>query len=167
MSCLKSLIKHIIKIAVIALFLSQLAYPQQDTLQTNSSTKEDSVFVMQKSPWGAVLRSAIIPGWGQIYNQSYLKVPIVWGVLGWLGYEWYQNNKLYKQSQDLYNQTNIPEFLSYKTIYQDQRDLFAIYIGLAYVLNLVDAYVDAELFDFSVKQDFRTNSPMLNMRIKF
>lgn len=122
---------------------------------------------MQKSPWGAVLRSAILPGWGQFYNQSYLKIPVVWGVLGWLGYQWYQNNKYYRQSQDLYNQTNNINYLSYKTFYQDQRDLFAIYFGLAYVLNLVDAYVDAELFDFSVKQDARTNSPMLNMRVNF
>ena len=142
-------------------------YSQQDTLRNNSSEKEDTVFVMQKSPWGAVLRSAILPGWGQFYNQSYLKIPVVWGVLGWLGYQWNQNNKYYRQSQDLYNQTNNINYLSYKTFYQDQRDLFAIYFGLAYVLNLVDAYVDAELFDFSVKQDARTNSPMLNMRVNF
>lgn len=146
----------------------RIGYSQQDTLRNNSSEKEDTVFVMQKSPWGAVLRSAILPGWGQFYNQSYLKIPVVWGVLGWLGYQWYQNNKYYKQSQDLYNQTNNINYLSYKkTFYQDQRDLFAIYFGLAYVLNLVDAYVDAELFDFSVKQDARTNSPMLNMRVNF
>ncbi len=145
--------------------LIQVGYSQQDTLSANSSSKGDSTFVMQKSPWGAVLRSAILPGWGQFYNHSYLKIPIVWGVLGWLGYEWYQNNKFYKQSQDLYNQTHILDYLGYKTFYQDQRDLFAIYFGLAYMLNLVDAYVDAELFDFSVQQNSMTNSPMLNMRI--
>ncbi len=161
------MIKHTIKILAITFLLLRTGYSQQDTLRNNSSEKEDTVFVMQKSPWGAVLRSAILPGWGQFYNQSYLKIPVVWGVLGWLGYQWYQNNKYYRQSQDLYNQTNNINYLSYKTFYQDQRDLFAIYFGLAYVLNLVDAYVDAELFDFSVKQDARTNSPMLNMRVNF
>lgn len=143
----------------------QTGFPQQDTSLSNSTLKGDSTFVMQKSPWGAVLRSAILPGWGQFYNHSYLKIPIIWGVLGWLGYEWYQNNKFYKQLQDLYNQTSNNGYLPYKTFYQDQRDLFTIYFGLAYVLNLVDAYVDAELFDFSVKQNTMTNSPMLNMRI--
>lgn len=161
------MIKHTIKILAITFLLLRTGYSQQDTLRNNSSEKEDTVFVMQKSPWGAVLRSAILPGWGQFYNQSYLKIPVVWGVLGWLGYQWNQNNKYYRQSQDLYNQTNNINYLSYKTFYQDQRDLFAIYFGLAYVLNLVDAYVDAELFDFSVKQDARTNSPMLNMRVNF
>ena len=40
-------------------------------------------------------------------------------------------------------------------------------MGLTYILNLVDAYIDAQLFDFSVSRDAGTNSPMLNMRIKF
>ncbi len=159
------MIKHLIKISIIAFLLLQVGYSQQDSAQSNTTSKGDTTFVMQKSPWGAVLRSAILPGWGQFYNHSYLKIPVVWGVLGWLGYEWYQNNKFYKQLQDLYNQTGNSEYLGYKTQYQDQRDLFAIYFGLAYVLNLVDAYVDAELFDFSVKQNTLTNSPMLNMRI--
>ena len=37
-----------------------------------------------KSALGAVLRSAVIPGWGQFYNESYLKVPVVVGLTGFL-----------------------------------------------------------------------------------
>jgi Family of unknown function (DUF5683) len=149
------------------MLLLQISFAQQDSLQQKTSPSKDSVFVMQKSPWGSVLRSAIIPGWGQIYNHSYIEAPVIWGITGWLVYEWIQSNNLYKQSIDLYNQTKNSDYLSYKNFYQDQRDLFAIYIGLAYVLNLVDAYVDAELFDFTVKENSYTRSPMLNMRIKF
>jgi hypothetical protein len=145
----------------------QVSYAQQDTLQSKNNSPADTVFVMQKSPWGAVLRSAIIPGWGQFYNHSYLKIPVIWGIGGWLVYEWIQSNNLLKQSQTLYTQTNNSKYLDYKNIYQDQRDLFSIYIGLTYVLNLVDAYVDAELFDFTVKENSYTKTPMLNMRIKF
>ena len=145
----------------------QVSYAQQDSLQSKNNSSADTVFVMQKSPWGAVLRSAIIPGWGQFYNHSYLKIPVIWGIGGWLVYEWIQNNNLLQQWQNLYAQTKTPIYLDNKNFYQDQRDLISIYIGLTYVLNLVDAYVDAELFDFTVKENSYTKTPMLNMRIKF
>ena len=164
---MKSLINHIVKVILIFLLLLQITYAQQDSLQQKANPSEDTVFVMHKSPWGAVLRSAIFPGWGQIYNHSYIKAPIIWGITGWLIYEWVQSNNLIKQSQDLFIQTKNSNWLDYKNFYQDQRDLFAIYIGLTYVLNMVDAYVDAELFDFTVKENSYTKSPMLNMRIKF
>ena len=122
---------------------------------------------MQKSPWGAVLRSAIIPGWGQFYTKSYWKIPVIWGVGAWLIYEWNQSNRNIKYYKDFYNSTNNTQYLGLSNAYQDQRDLFSIYIGLTYLLNLVDAYVDAQLFDFSVSPDISTKSLMFNMRMNF
>lgn len=172
---------HIAKSFLIFIILSRINFAQADSTKNISSPLSDSVFVMQKSPWGAVLRSAIIPGWGQIYNESYIKAPIVWGLSAWLVYLWIWNNKNYRDNlngYNLYNQkflaSNSPDdqniahqYYSYKNFYQDQRDLVAIYMGLTYILNLVDAYVDAELFDFSMVKNPVTNKPMLNMRIKF
>jgi hypothetical protein len=107
----------------------------------------------------------VIPGAGQIYNESYWKAPIIWRVLGWLGYNWVQNNNSYKEYKDLYSQTGDEDYRRLRTFYLDQRDLFTIYIALTYILNLVDAYVDAQLFDFSVDEDFLLGSPRLNLRI--
>ncbi len=140
---------------------------EPDTL--NPVQNEDSEFVMQKSPWGAVLRSAVVPGFGQYYNESYWKIPVFLGFFGYYTAGWIRNNDNYKTYKDLYTQS-INEGSAnsrYKTLrdfYVDQRDRFAIYIAITYFLNLVDAYVDAHLFDFNVEEDPNTNSTVLNMR---
>lgn len=162
---LKSLTNHIAKIIIIVFLLSGFFFAQ--TKDSASNNSYDSVFVMQKSPWGAVLRSAIIPGWGQIYNQSYIKAPIIWGGIVALVFGWRFYNKYYKQYRDIYNQTADSRYINVRDFYHNQRDLFSIYIGLVYVLNLVDAYVDAELFDFNVQEDYRTHQPMLGIKFNF
>lgn len=122
---------------------------------------------MQKSPWGAVIRSAVFPGWGQIYNESYWKAPVVWGVMGWFVYNWIDNNNKYIDYKNLYINTNQSIARDYRDFYRDQRDQFAIYIVLTYFLNLVDAYVDAHLFDFSVDENYLTKTKMINVRFHF
>ncbi|HMN47731.1 MAG TPA: DUF5683 domain-containing protein [Ignavibacteriaceae bacterium] len=165
---MKSLIKNITKILVTVVLINIPLIAQQDTTAAadtiNNSTNN---FVMQKSPWGAVLRSAIIPGWGQIYNESYWKVPIVWGITGWLVYVWVDNNNLYKDNRTLFLQTGDDRYKRFRDFYRDQRDQFAIYIVLTYFLNLVDAYVDAHLFDFNVDENYFTGQKMYNLRINF
>lgn len=138
----------------------------------NTSDSNDTIFIMKKSPLGAVARSAIIPGWGQFYNHSYWKIPVVWGFLGWFGYNYKINNDNYNDNKKLYLQ-NLNEGVQsyyYKTqrdLYHDQRDLFAIYFFIAYFANLIDAYVDAHLFDFSVSEDNNSKSYQLNIKFNF
>lgn len=132
-------------------------------------SKDTTENIHGKSPWGAVLRSAILPGFGQIYNESYWKAPIVWGVSGWFIYNWINNNNLYRDYRDQYLQSvsigsENSLYKVYREFYRDQRDLFAIYLGLTYFLNLVDAYVDAQLFSFDVEG--LNNEVRLNFRIK-
>jgi hypothetical protein len=119
---------------------------------------------MQKSPWGAVGRSAILPGWGQFYNESYWKIPIIWGLGAWFVYGWVQNNDDYKSNRDLYNETGTELYRQRRDFYRDQRDNFTIYLVLLYLLNLVDAYVDAHLFDFSIEES--NALPTTNLRLK-
>lgn len=164
---LKSLINHTTKIFIAVLLFQAISFSQQDSTAIANETAGDSVFVMHKSPWGAVLRSAIVPGWGQIYNESYLKAPVVWGIFGALAAGWIHYNNKYKDSRDLYITTLNDFYRQNRDFYRDQRDLMGIYIGLAYFLNLVDAYVDAQLFDFTVKENNMTRQPWLNIKIRF
>ena len=134
--------------------------------------KIDSTFVMSKSPLGAVGRSAILPGWGQLYNESYWKIPVVWGVLGWFTYLYVENNKLYKEYGDLYSESlesgiGNSYYRDARDTYRDERDKYALILGLSYLLNLVDAYVDAHLFDFDVTENPITKQPELGVRFRF
>ncbi|HMN24446.1 MAG: hypothetical protein IT276_02430 [Ignavibacteriaceae bacterium] len=165
---MKSLTANTIKIFLLFIILNFGLFSQQDTTAIQDTTTISSdVFVMQKSPWGAVARSAIIPGLGQIYNESYWKAPVVWGIMGWFVYAWIDNNNKYIDYKNLYIQTGTSKYIDYRDFYRDQRDEFAIYIALTYFLNLVDAYVDAHLFDFSVGENYLTKTKMLNIRVNF
>jgi len=64
---LKLSIKITIKIVFVLFIVSTLSNGQD---LTEENPPPDTGFVMQKSPWGAVARSAIIPGLGQFYNES-------------------------------------------------------------------------------------------------
>ncbi len=164
----KTILKILFVLIIIALPL--FAQGELDTNQT-VQTKDSSTFEMTKSPWGAVGRSALIPGWGQCYNESYWKIPIVWGLMGWFTYLYIENNKLYNKYGDLYKES-LTEYppngdLRYKQArdnYRNDRDQWALILGLTYLLNLVDAYVDAQLFDFSVSENQYYRTPELNVK---
>ena len=171
----KSLANHNIKIVLFFILFSgcfNIAVSQTELMQSDSVKIDTTKFVMKKSPWGAVLRSAVIPGWGQFYNESYWKVPVVLGFFGYFAYIWNDQNNLYKKYRDLFAASiteNSPsgnsDYYRIREFYKDQRNTFAIYIGLTYFLQLVDAYVDAQLFDFSVAEDKQFGT--MNLSIKY
>jgi hypothetical protein len=184
MNYLKLLVEDIINIfRVVLCFFILYSLIVQSTVKAQSDAKNDSSkintsfladtskFVMKKSAWGAVLRSAALPGSGQFYNESYWKIPLFWGVLGYFGYQWNSNNKFYKTYKDLYSNSllmgGIEEYYKKREFYRDQRDMFAVFIGLTYFLNLVDAYVDAHLFDFDVETDIVSANYLVSLKIRF
>ena len=145
---------------------------EQNDYVSTSTFKPDA----QKSVWLA----AIVPGLGQIYNRQYWKVPIVYaGTLGLVyGITW--NDRMYvdyrKGYIDLMDKdpnTNYFEYLlpegvslnssnsSYYTRviktkldnYRRNRDLCIIATAVFYLLTIVDAYVDAQMFDYDISPD--------------
>lgn len=164
--------KHIIKIIIFTAIISSTIIAQSDSVKASPDTSQYK-FVMQKSPIGAVLRSAVFPGWGQIYNQAYWKAPVIWGFIGYYLYYWIKNNNSYIEWGDLYSKslteskTGDQRYLAYRDFYHNQRDLFTIYIGIVYFLNLLDAYVDAQLFDFSVSDEMYGQTARLNFKLRF
>jgi len=130
----------------------------------------------KKSSLKAILFSAVLPGAGQVYTQQYWKVPLILGLGGYWVYEWTRNNDRYREFRDLYSASVITappqgdgRYLSLREFYRDQRDSFTWYMGLLYLLNVVDAYVGAELYDFDVGPDLTSGGPALqaSVRIRF
>lgn len=142
-------------------FTPFLVFAQTDTL--GYIQKE------QKSPLGAMLRSAVLPGWGQVYNESYLKAPLIFGVFAGLAGGVVYRHDQYATYRDRYKKAiqnpvygpdgktttgtydrNTRLYKLYREFYRDERDKLVFYMGIAYLLNIADAYVDAHLFDFDV-----------------
>ncbi|MCL6493875.1 MAG: hypothetical protein K6T54_03740 [Ignavibacterium sp.] len=163
---MKSSTNLTVKIIFLLLTFYINSYSQNIENNISNQTTSDTVFVMSKSPWGAVARSAVIPGWGQFYNESYWKIPVIWGTAVWFVYNWVDNNNLYNDYKSLYQSSESEYYRRLRNFYRDQRDKFTIYLGLLYLLNLVDAYVDAHLFDFNVNENLGRNDFQINLRIK-
>ena len=148
-------------------------------LLNDSLKSKDSVytFKMTRSPTKAMLYSAVLPGAGQFYNESYWKIPIIWGIGGYFVYEIINNNNKYIDYRDLYagsitesNPNGDTRYKNLREFYRDQRDQFYLYAGLVYLVNLVDAYVDAHLFDFDVSdkiqiQGMKSSKSLMNLKI--
>lgn len=146
----------------VSLFIVLFIIPANGQEHTGTTILPDTTFAMQKSPWGAVLRSAILPGLGQFYNESYWKIPVIWGVGALLLSGWFYYDNLYEDYRDLFIETGNTSYKSYRDFYRDQRDNFTIYLIVTYLLNLVDAYVDAQLFDFEVEEYYGSPTWKLN-----
>lgn len=126
---------------------------------------------MSKSPALAVGLSAILPGAGQFYNESYWKVPIVLGLGGYFVAEWIRNDNLAEDFRIQYEESKTEDdpdgnstLLATRDFYKNQRDTFVWYFVILYIANLVDAYVDANLYDFDVGEDLSLQvAPQMNL----
>ncbi len=87
-----------------------------------------------KSPWGAVARSAVLPGWGQVYTENYLKAALFFSINAFFVYQIYRYEMLWRDGKN--------------EAYRIKRNQHTWYFALSYLLTMVDAYVDAYLYKF-------------------
>lgn len=154
-------------IVLISVFASIQVYGQEE--EQNADTL---IIAKDHSVYTGTIRSTIIPGWGQIYNKKYWKVPLVYAALGTTVYFAIDNHTQYRKYIDAFelrvddDPTTIDQFdpsISTENliILQDQyrkwRDLSLILTGLGYALNIIDAHVDAHLFYYDVSDDLSLN----------
>ena len=164
---------------------TQDSLPQvkQDTvLEDTVKVKEKKGSIFTGRPGTAMMMSLVIPGSGQIYNKSYLRVPFVWGAVGGMGYLVYKNTQIYKCRSEAYEAAidgvpfencddwkaneGLEDITDQSTlrILRDEaneaRQLSIVGFVLVWLANGVDAYVDAHLKEFDIDDDlsFRFDS---------
>ena len=153
------------------------------------------------NPTKAILYSAIFPGLGQMYNQKYWKLPLVYGSFVGCMYAVTWNNRNYsdysqayfqvmqenpmdyKEWQNFIMEPNLTEaakeamaknptfqnrLKSRKDYFRRYRDLSIFITVGAYFLWMIDAYVDAQLFDFDISQDLSMHiEPTISARTPY
>ncbi len=133
-----------------------------------ASGTEDSLSQLSRKRSNRIaLQSAILPGLGQASNQKYWKIPVIYAGFGTLvyfidmnndNYKKYKTAFLYRNDNDSSTIDDFPKFSSddirvRKDYYRRNRDLSYILTAALYTLNIIDAYVDAQLRDFDVSED--------------
>ncbi|MBR6655708.1 MAG: hypothetical protein IKL20_03770 [Alistipes sp.] len=123
----------------------------------------------------ATTLALICPGAGQIYNKSYWRVPIVVGgfattiyCIDWNNRGYQRFKKAYRLKADydadpsLYPDGSLDEFggrysatflKNLRNSYRRNRDLCIILTAGLYILQVVDAHVDAHLRDYDISKD--------------
>ena len=148
--------------------------PAADSLISQAeAVSVDSVNYQMHSPHKATIYSMILPGLGQGYNKKYWKIPIIYAGFGVFAYFISFNNKEYKEWREAYIYAlenpdgDVPPINDYyekygydtnilreqKEYYRRNRDLSYILAGLWYIINIVDAAVDAHLMTWNVDDD--------------
>jgi hypothetical protein len=133
--------------------------------QTYSQVNDTIITEPAHSPKKAALMSASLPGLGQIYNKKYWKVPIIYGLEGYFFYRFQYNAGRYQDYEEAYadmvagkidqfeNRFTEEDVKQVRDIYRRNRDLYVILMAGVYIANILDASVDAYLFDFDVSND--------------
>ncbi len=117
------------------------------------------------APARAAFYSAVLPGLGQAYNKKYWKIPLVYGAMGTSLYYYTWNNRKYNQYRDAYKNRlagyNNDKFqylddsrlIQAQRFHQRNRDISLLLTVGFYILNIVDANVDAHLLQFNVNDN--------------
>lgn len=168
--------------------------PSQKMVSTATRKGLDSLsidYLTMKNPMRASLYSAILPGMGQAYNGKWWKVPVIWGLLGTgAGFVIHYNNE-HKEFRGYYldklygnpienpaiNNLSLEQLANIQDDRKRSRDYAIALTALAYILNIVDATVDAHLYgikkdpDLSFKpvmlQEWNSLEPKLGLGINF
>lgn len=136
---------------VLFLWVDLFAFPRAESSPVRK-TFEDSTQsrkVEIKSPRGAMLRSLAFPGWGQVYNKQYIKAVIAFSGVTFFVTQIIRFNR---------KANNAAPGSAERNSSIDKRNLQFWLIGATTMISMLDAYIDALLYDFDA-------GPSLKLRI--
>lgn len=168
------------KVITSFLFISFLFFSNIILAQKDSAVKKNFPVVSSKPDPGkkyrprvAIIRSAVLPGWGQATNKKYWKIPVVYAALGTTAVIFFRNVKQYKEAKSAYanaidgdpsNDFQIPQpyysvkdqperIRSFRNEVRQNVDYTVLFFIVFWGLNVVDATVDAHLKTFDVSDE--------------
>lgn len=158
-------------------YAQNIIVPGKDTATTNTSNlvlpaDTSTKSKVRHSPKKAAILALAAPGAGQIYNRKYWKLPIVYAGFAGLGY-WIGRNANdlngYKNAYRLEVDDDPTTIGSFRGVTGEgaldikldrtktSLDISIIAMTAWYALSIVDATVDAHLFDYSINEDIRVS----------
>ncbi len=177
-----SALKNILFIFIGVLCLQIQA--QKNEVQTSSLKVSDSILINSNyfnplSPSKAAFYSAIVPGLGQLYNKKYWKAPIVWGAMGASIYFYVNNNKEYNRYRTAFKlrENGLKDeftnedgsllisrngLISAQKTLKSNRDLSLLTTVIFYVLQIVEASVNAHLLQFNTNDNVSFSPTILS-----
>lgn len=172
---------------ILVLLLCWQARTTAQTTDTAYLSFQDSNLIEAEVPYKhsvkkATRYSAMLPGLGQAYNKKYWKIPIIYGLAGFTVFNAIDFHGEYIRYRDAYrirslnDPNNRDEFFGEvnnvllrqtRDDFRQNRDLLIIMTVGVYLLNIVDATVDAHLFHFNVSDDLSVHmipqAPAINL----
>ncbi|MFQ3181518.1 MAG: hypothetical protein ACI9Z4_001116 [Polaribacter sp.] len=175
-------------------------FSQKESTGVEVKKSKEKLFVQEGiykplAPAKAAFYSAIFPGMGQIYNKKYWKAPIVWAALATPTYFYVTNNNEYKRFRTAYKlrksgfQDEFTNELGEVTVsletletaqkqLRENRDLSLMWGVILYVLQIVEASVNAHLLQFNtddnlsirptfVQNPLLYNAPKVGFTLKY
>jgi hypothetical protein len=153
----------------LVLFLSILSptFSQSENQEVDPIIPKHKYFT-DHNPTKAMWMSAALPGLGQYYNQKYWKIPIVYAGFSTLAYFSITNRQEYVKYRDAYAikqefGEETPEdpiynyspdqLLRMREYYQSNLELNYILFGVFYLLQIIDASIDAHFYDFNINDN--------------
>src|SRR5688572_216341 len=130
-------------------------------------------YAARYDPRKALLYAAVVPGMGQIYNKKYWKLPLVYGGFIAIGYgiHFYQDiystykDQLFYNLDNNYGENQLNPESGYSTAQlrsivdrsRRERDFMVILMGGMYLLQMIDAHVDAHLKEFDLNPNLQVS----------
>jgi len=123
------------------------------------------------APATAAFYSAVLPGLGQAYNKKYWKIPIIYGGMATGIYFYIQNDNDYDRFRDAYKRRlagftddefwgdgstpniSTDRLIDAQKTSQKNKDMSILVTVAFYLVNIIDANVDAHLRQFNVSDD--------------
>jgi hypothetical protein len=170
--------KTIITLCLLSVVLCVSAQKQSDqpigdTVKYVPDTVALKSYAARFDPRKAIMYAAVLPGLGQVYNKKYWKLPLVYG--GFIGFGYgisFYQDAYTKYKADLFDvlESDVPGAVSPDGLNEEQlrrqvdkmrreRDFFIILMAGMYLLQMVDAHVDAHLKEFDL-------NPNLHVRLR-